>query len=328
MLSLIRDHIFDRWPIRARRCAPTVFRVDERRATSDGVKARATGGLRGATVLAFQSRRAAELERMIRRHGGEPVVAPSVREVPLSENPVALDFLADLERGGTDIVVLLTGVGLRALADLGRDVHPPGRLIELLRDTTLVARGPKPTAELRRLALAPQVRVAEPYTWREVLAALDAEVPLAGARLAVLEHGAPDHELVAAIEARGAAVTAVPLYRWALPTDQAPLRDGVARLARGAAAVALFTSGAQVEHVMQVAGEMGLRDSVLAAARQLVVASVGPVCSTALRRHGLPVHLEPDHPKVGHLLVALGRYIGELERPLRQPSLLATGTGT
>lgn len=273
------------------------------------------GGLRGATVLAFQSRRAPALEGLIRRHGGVAVVAPAMREVPLTESSLALDFLGRLERREIDVVVLMTGVGLRALADLSRDLHPPERLAELLGATTLVARGPKPIAELRKLTLAPHVKVPAPYTWRELLAALDAEAPVGDRQVAVLEYGAPSDELVPALEARGAAVLAVPLYRWALPEDKAPLREGVGRLARREADVALFTSGAQVDHVMQVADELGVREEVLAAPRQVLVASIGPVCSAALRGHGLAVHMEPEHPKLGHLLTAVARQLGERARP-------------
>lgn len=275
------------------------------------VNVRARRGLRGATVLAFQSRRSGQLEDLIRRHGGEPIVAPSMREVPLAENPEALALLGGLQRRELDVVVLQTGVGVRALARLCREHDPPLELAELLRDATLVARGPKPTAELRKLTLTPQVRVAEPYTWRELLVALDSQGPLDGRRVAVLEYGAPDDKFEAALRGRGAAVMAVPLYRWALPVDQAPLREGVARLARADADVALFTSGAQVDHVMEIAQQLGLREAISVAARRLLIASIGPVCSVALRRHGLPVHVEPQHPKVGHLLLAVARHLDE-----------------
>jgi hypothetical protein len=46
---------------------------------------------------------------------------------------------------------------------------------------------------------------------------------------------------------------------------------------------------------------------VLERARLTIVASIGPVCSEALRRHGLPVDLEPEHPKMGHLVVAVAQ---------------------
>ncbi len=97
----------------------------------------------------------------------------------------------------------------------------------------------------------------------------------------------------------------VPVYRWALPEDREPLREAVSHLARGEADYVLFTSGRQVDHVMQTAEELGLREAVLDAASRTVVGSIGPVCSEALRRHKLPVDLEPEHPKMGHLIVAI-----------------------
>ena len=47
--------------------------------------------LNGLKVVSFESRRAKEMAELIRRYGGEPVTAPSMREVPLSENRAALE---------------------------------------------------------------------------------------------------------------------------------------------------------------------------------------------------------------------------------------------
>ena len=265
------------------------------------------GGLHGSVVVAFESRRAAELANLIRRHGGLPIVAPAMRELPLEEHSAAHTFLSRLERGEVDVVVMLTGVGVRTLAGTLAETCPPERLADLLSTTILVARGPKPVAELRKLGLAPQVRVPEPNTWRELLAAVDAGAPVGGRRMAVVEYGTRNVELLAGLAARGADVLRVPVYRWALPEDRGPLREAVSCLARGEADHVLFTSGRQVDHVMQTAEELGLREAVLDAASRTVVGSIGPVCSEALRRHKLPVDLEPEHPKMGHLVVAIAR---------------------
>lgn len=262
--------------------------------------------------MAFESRRAREIENLIRRHGGLAIVAPAMREVALETNTAALDLLRRLQAGEVDLVVLLTGVGLRTLADTLAEVCPRERLAALLGSVTLVARGPKPVAELRRLGLAPDVRVPEPNTWHELLAALDSEAPVAGQRVAVLEYGVANDELIAGLASRGAEVQRVPLYRWALPEDTRPLRAAVTRLAGGSIDFVLFTSSRQVDHVMQIAAALGLASAVHKQAARLVVASIGPVCSDALRRHGLPVDLEPDHPKMGHLLVAVARRGREL----------------
>ena len=263
--------------------------------------------LSGVTVLSFESRRAAEMAELIRRHGGTPLSAPSMRELPLRENPAATEFLRGLERGEVDVVVLLTGVGTRALVAALADECPPERFAGLLGGTTIVARGPKPVAALREIGLAPHVIAAEPNTWREILAALDREAPVRDRRVAVQEYGQPNPELLAGLAERGARVLQVPVYRWALPDDTGPLRDGVRRLAAGAVDVALFTSARQVEHVLQTADALALRAELLAAARRVVVASIGPVCSEALHAHGLPVDIEPEHSKMGHLVAAVAR---------------------
>ena len=147
----------------------------------------------------------------------------------------------------------------------------------------------------------------EPNTWREILLTLDAQAPVGGLRVAILEYGVTNEELIAELESRGAEVLRVALYRWALPDDPRPLRDAVSRLATTGVDFVLFTSRRQVEHVIGTAGELGLEDAVLERTRLMIVASIGPVCSEALRHHGLPVDLEPEHPKMGHLVVAVAR---------------------
>ncbi len=265
------------------------------------------GPLSGLTVLAFESRRAAEMAELIRRFGGSAVAAPSMREVPLGSSPEAEEFLRRLASGGLDVVILLTGVGTRTLAAALASRCPRERFAALLRSTTVVARGPKPVAALRELGLAPDVLVPEPNTWRELLATLDDAVPVAGRCVAVQEYGRTNPELLDGLRARGADVLRVPVYRWDYPEDQGPLRDGVARFADGGVDIALFTSARQVDHMVDTAAQLGRLDDLLRAARRVVVASIGPVCSEALQAHGLPVDLDPAHPKMGHLVNAVAQ---------------------
>lgn len=259
--------------------------------------------LSGLTLLSFESRRAGEIGELIAGHGGRVLSAPSMREIALGANDAAHAFLDRLQVGGFDVVVFLTGVGTEALVAALAAHCTADRLAELLRNVTVVARGPKPRAALRRLGREPDHTVPEPNTWRELLQSLQSLCsPLRGARLAVQEYGVSNRELMAALAGLGVEVTAVPVYRWALPEDLEPLRDGIRALAAGSADVVLFTSAQQCAHVMQIAGEMELTAAVLAAARRTVVASVGPICSEALRAAGWPVDIEPEKPKMGPLV--------------------------
>lgn len=261
--------------------------------------------LTGLTVLSLESRLADEMAELIRRHGGIPVSAPSLREVPLQGTEEAYDFLRRLEKGEVDIVLLLTGVGTRTLVAALADRCPPQRFAELLRRVRVVARGPKPVAALRELQLTADVVVPEPNTWREILATLDNRLPVTGQHVAVQEYGRSNDELLDGLRARGAEVSKVRIYRWDLPEDLAPLQDAARRTARGEVDVILFTSAQQVDHFLEIARRLELHEQVIAACGRILIASIGPVCSEALQAGGLPVDLEPEHPKMGHLVKAV-----------------------
>lgn len=268
-------------------------------------------GFAGLRVVCFESRRAMEIAELVRRNNGVALTAPTMREVPLAENPAALELADRLERGEIDFAIFLTGVGTRFLADLLADRLPGERFAAVLTPIVTVVRGPKPRAALRELGVQPTIVVPEPNTWREVLSALDRYGPLVGRRVAVQEYGEENPELVRGLVDRGARVSRVPIYRWALPEDLAPLRGAISELLAGSVDVALFTSGTQVEHLFRVAGD-GV--ALVTALSRVVIASIGPVCTEALARRSIRVDIEPVHPKMGHLVLAAAE---------RSPALLA-----
>lgn len=271
----------------------------------------------GLRIVTFESRRAREIGALIRSYGGEAVSAPALREVPLESNALALDAAGALLRGEFDLLVLLTGVGTRAFVDLAATAYDRQAVIDALARVPIVARGPKPVAAVRTLGLTPWCVVPEPNTWRDLLAALDAradERPLSGLRVAVQEYGVSNPGLLEGLGARGAVVTPIPVYAWALPDDLAPLRSAVQALADGAVDVVLFTTGVQVAHLFQVAESMGLAEAVRAGLARAVVASIGPTTSEALAREHLQADVQPEHPKMGFLVREAAARAGEILR--------------
>ncbi|MCX6632206.1 MAG: uroporphyrinogen-III synthase [Candidatus Solibacter sp.] len=256
-------------------------------------------GFGGLRVLALESRRAAEMEQLIRKQEGEPFVAPSMREIPLAENQEAFAFAEQLFAGGFDMVILLTGVGTRQLNRLLATRHPEAAFAEALGRVTLVARGPKPTAALREMGLKAAIVAPEPNTWREILAATEGRPER---RIAVQEYGRPSADLLAGLRARGAQVTPVRVYQWSLPEDIEPLRHAARLLAAGAFDVALFTTAIQMVHLARVARELGIEDAALRNLRRCQVCSIGPDTTEALEEFGVHPIMEPSHPKMGFLV--------------------------
>jgi uroporphyrinogen-III synthase len=264
----------------------------------------------GLRVLTLESRRAIEVASVISTYGGTPIVAPALREVPLESNTEALAFAAALLRGELDIVILLTGVGTRALASAVEPVCSREDFVRSLARTKVVARGPKPLAVLREMQVPVWIAVPEPNTWREVLGAMDAragERPLRGARIAVQEYGVSSVELLQGLEARGAVVSRVPVYRWALPEDIGPLRNAVTALAAEQVDAVMFTTGVQLVHLWQIVQEMQVEPQVRRGLARAVVGSIGPSTTEELRRHGIAVDLEASHPKFGFLIRELAQ---------------------
>lgn len=268
----------------------------------------------GLRVLSLESRRSAEIEKLIRSQGGEPVVAASMREVPLEENPEAFAFAERLFQGEFEMIILLTGVGTRLLGQAIETRWPAGAFADALRKIAVVARGPKPVAVLREWKVPVTITVPEPNTWREIVAALDGR---AERRIAIQEYGRPSTELEEALRLKGAQVTTVRVYQWDLPQDTGPLREAVKRLAGREFDVILFTTSVQVAHLFRIAGEAGCEKAVREALDRMVVASVGPTTTETLAGLGIHPDLEPSHPKMGFLVnetAALAQVILEKKR--------------
>jgi len=246
-------------------------------------------------VLSLESRRAVEMAELIRKQGGDPFVAPSMREVPLQADEATARFAERLYAGEFDMMVLLTGVGTR---QLNRLLGP--RFGEALRSLTVAARGPKPVAALREMGLTAAVVAPEPNTWRELLHAMEGRPEK---RFAVQEYGRSNPELLDGLRARGAQVTPVRVYQWDLPEDTAPLYEAARRLAAGEFDVALFTTGIQIAHLARAAREQSIEDAAMDALRRCFVGSIGPTTTEALEEFGITPAFEPSHPKMGVLVL-------------------------
>ncbi|HTP87794.1 MAG TPA: uroporphyrinogen-III synthase [Bryobacteraceae bacterium] len=253
----------------------------------------------GLRVISFESRRAGEIGELIRRNGGEPFVAPSMREVPLDRNDEAFAFGDRLLRGDFDMMIFLTGVGTRLLRQTLATRWAEDTFIDALRMLTVVARGPKPAAVLREMNVPIAVQVPEPNTWRELLKATESRPER---RIAVQEYGKSNLEMLNALRARKAEVTTVRIYQWDLPEDLAPLREAIRRIGSGARSAVLFTTSVQVVHLFKVAEQDGLAGSVREGLERMAVASIGPTTSEALEEYGISPDLEPSHPKMGILV--------------------------
>ncbi len=273
----------------------------------------------GLRVLALESRRAKEVEKLIRTYRGEPFVVPSMREVPLESQTAALDFVRDLLKGEFDLVVFMTGVGVRALMDIAKTQYEPDEVIAALRKVKIAARGPKPEQILRELKIPVMATSNDPNTWREVLTLLDDVfgATLGTMRVALQEYGASNPELISALSERCLSVTKVPVYQWALPEDLQPLRECVLGITTGFVDVVLFMTAVQVIHIFQVAEQIGMVEELRLGLASMVVISIGPTTTEELTHYGVIPDFEPSRPKMGFIVNEAAQYSGKLLKSKR-----------
>jgi uroporphyrinogen-III synthase len=262
-----------------------------------------SNGFAGQRVVAFETRRNEEMRRLIAHHHGLACVVPSMREVPLQSDAPLLEFHELLLAKRIDVLICMTGVGTRMLARRLEEVQPRESWIEALRATRLVARGPKPLSVLREMQV-PACPVAEPNTWREILVVLEDVLGSSwqGAQIVIQDFPTLDERFIEVLEARGAHVLRVPVYRYALPEDTEPLRHAVYAIIGGGFDVALFTTGVQVWNLFQMARQLYVEDDLRQALSGMIVGSVGPTNSEVLRDFEVQINVEPEHPRMGHLV--------------------------
>jgi uroporphyrinogen-III synthase len=262
-------------------------------------------------IALLEGRMSSELAGLVLRHGGEPLCVPAVRETERSCAPEVHALLDGLATGAYSMLICSTGAGVNSLMQEATRLGRYAELIHHLDQITLVCRGPKPLAALKRHGLRATITTAAPHTTADLIAALDG-VSLDGAGVALLHYGERNAPLAQAVEERGARLTELCLYEWQLPDDLQPLRDLIDAIICNRIDAIAFTSQVQLRHLLHVAAEMGASAALIDALNtETIVAAVGPTCAAALQAAGITPHVVPAHPKMGQMVGALAAYITE-----------------
>ena len=256
--------------------------------------------LAGYTVAVTAARRREELGALLARRGARVVYAPAIRIVPLADDADLVAATREVLAQPVDLVVATTGVGFRGWLEAADAWDLP--LVEHLRDARVLARGPKARGAIRGGGLVDAWSPASESS-AEVLEHLlsGAEGPLQGRRIAVQLHGDPLPDFVSALRATGAEVLTVPVYRWVLPEDVAPVRRLVGSIVAGAVDAVTFTSAPAAASLLTVADELGQRAELVAALTDSVLpVAVGPVTAGPLTAAGIP-SVQPERARLGAL---------------------------
>jgi uroporphyrinogen-III synthase len=245
-----------------------------------------TASLSGYTIGVTADRRRDELANLLESRGARVVIAPALRIVPIADDAELRAATRACLASPPDIVLVNTGIGMRGWLEAadGWGIAEPLRAV--LSRAYLIARGPKARAAIRSAGLRDQWS-PESESYEEVLDHLTKR-GIAGLTVALQLHGESQPEYTEALEAAGAHVVEVPVYRWAPPTDPAPLHRLVDLIANRLVDAVTFTAAPAVSALLRAAGPDC--DALLEALQTDVLAAcVGPVTAAPLLRYGIPV---------------------------------------
>jgi uroporphyrinogen-III synthase len=247
-----------------------------------------------------------EMGALIERNGGTPYPAPVLQEVHLGDTPEVKELVSDICSGKVQVMVFQTGVGTKALFNSAASLGKEAETLEALASATVIARSPKPAAVLRRYKVHIDHMPPEPFTSADLLAAIKG-LDLTGKQVAVQAYGGPNNLLIQTLEERGAMAHEVTLYTCGLAEDVNPVLGLIDALGDGQIDALAFTSRIQVDNLLSIAAQAGKEESLRSVLAQgsTVVASVGPVCTKRMIEAGFRVDVEPDHPHMGNLILAL-----------------------
>jgi len=260
--------------------------------------------MNGQTVAILENRLGAQIVELVEKRGGKALHAPALSEIPDLDPAFIAKLIAEWEAAPVKAAVFQTGVGTRALFKATDELGLTQKLLALLSACTVVVRGAKPTGALNSRGVRIDLSAGDPYTTTEIVAQL-ATLQLKGERVVVQRYGGKNIELEAWLQAQGATVLEIPVYRWAMPEDTAPLVKLIDALSRHAVAAVVFTSASQVHNLFDFAKAQGTAATLAEHLNASKVASIGPVCTAALAQFGVRPQIEASPPKLGPLMNAL-----------------------
>jgi len=256
-------------------------------------------------VVAFlEGRRTAELADLIERHNGIPFPAPCLREVHTPDSPELQASIARVLAADLSLAIFLTGVGTTTVFEAAGHMQRELDLRRRLAAATVVVRGPKPSAVLRKLGVRIDLTAPPPHTTAEVLAVLE-PVELHARTVVVQLYGEPNPKLSQRLADRGARVLELEPYIWDRPVDPRPILALLDALEQRQVDALLITSQAQVDNLYAVAADANR----LPALDGVALGAQGPVAQAALERRGLHVAFTPTHGHMGALVLAAADYL-------------------
>ena len=247
----------------------------------------------GLTIAIPESRQLDILANLFIRRGADIIRCPlvSIHDSP-DENSVR-EWLESFIRNTPDFFIILTGEGIKRLSSFAERFDLLEQWKVALKNTYLIARGPKPNRALKLLGLQADELAATPTT-DGMIETLQQKL-LTNKRLAIQLYGQdPNDKLQDFLRSIQANYDTVSPYIYASDAETEQVASFIQQLAENKFDLICFTSKAQYNRLEKVAKAYKLEKQLQNGLNASKIAAVGPVVADQLNEAGFEIAAMPE----------------------------------
>lgn len=255
------------------------------------------------------TRKADAITKLIQKNGGTAIVFPIQGEQQLNEE-TSVENVKEFVTKPFDVAFLTTGIGAEALEKAAHKSNDYTDFLERLQKTNLICRGSKTMNWLKKHALSPSY-VSADGTIENLLSTLEVEKSTIGKRLFLQAYHQDDALLKDTLEDIGYTVYLSKPYRYKEPDPQTLTNLRQAIIQQSLDAV-IFTSKTQVKNLFNRSDK--IKEIAQSFDEKVLAVAVGKVTASELKEKGIFSVFQPTKPKMGAMVVELGKYYRQLKK--------------
>ena len=273
---------------------------------------------------------------MITSFGGTPYLAPTIGiEEGKDISKEVEGFINKISQESIDYVIFMTGPGVYSLMSTAGNLGIGNKLIEALRQVTIIARSLKPKIALANHGVKTDI-VPEENTAEGIVKLLMSR-NIAEKKVVVLWHGSYSPIIKERLRSAGAEVFEFSTYKYShelkesgakilrdmgfnyIPPDEEKVVKLLEDICKGVIDAITFTSPPSARDLFSIAKLHGMNESLqLSLNNNVIVVSVGPSTRIAIEENGVQVDIMPQVFKMGAMVKALVDYMSQSDTPKRR----------
>jgi uroporphyrinogen-III synthase len=264
--------------------------------------------LKGRTVaLTRPTGQAEEAGILIQAKGGIPYYIPAIEIRPLNNPEPVKRFIAELQKGVVDYVILMSTNGVKHLFDAAQTINQIDALRAGLVKSSVIGVGPRTAQELEAYGVHVDI-VPEKYSSEGLLDILTVN-EVAGKVIRIPRTTSAAPTLRNQLTEMGADVQEIYVYESSLPVDENLKNKFNDDLTNGRIDAILFGSGLSAKNIFKMLTEKTPIEQLRKIlAEKITIIAIGPTTAQALKELDIKVDVIPKDYLFEEALSALAKY--------------------